>query len=79
MYHRKTAHRAPEPAKQAPPRVYTIVKTGIDTDRGFFPEPLCEGSYLSPTQARLEFERLAAAEREKLDDRYDGKECDENH
>ena len=49
---------------------YTIVSTGIDTDRGFFPDPSARGSYLSQARAREELERLIAGEKEELDDRY---------
>lgn len=59
--------------------VYTIVSTGVDADRGFFPDPSTRGSYLSLERAREELERLIAEEKEELDDRYDKEERGEDH
>lgn len=59
--------------------VYTIVRTGVDVDRGSFPGPAAEGSFFSPLRARKELQRLVCAEKEELDDRYDCEDQDEDH
>lgn len=59
--------------------VYTIVSTGADADRGFFPDPSTRGSYLSLVLAREELERLIIEEKDELDDRYDKEERGEDH
>lgn len=59
--------------------VYTIVSTGVDADRGFFPDPSTRGSYLSPERAREELERLIAEEKDELDDRYDKEDRGEDY
>lgn len=59
--------------------IYTIVSTGADADRGFFPDPSTRGSYLSPVRAREELERLIIEEKDELDDRYDKEERGEDY
>lgn len=59
--------------------IYTIVRTGIDVDRGSFPGPAAERSFFSPLRARKELQRLVCAEKEKLDDRYDCEDQDEDY
>lgn len=59
--------------------VYTIVRTGVDVDRGSFPGPAAEGSFFSPLRARKALQRLVCAEKEELDDRYDCEDQDEDH
>ncbi len=51
-------------------QIYTIVRTAIDEDRGFLPDPAIEGSYCSRTRALTNLERLIKAEKEELDERY---------
>lgn len=58
--------------------IYTIVLTGIDTDRGLFPDPSAAGSYLSLDRARAELERLISEKKETLDGRYDCEERGED-
>lgn len=58
--------------------VYTIIRTGADADRGSFPAPMTEGSFLSPLRARAELQKLICAEKEGLDGRYDCEDQDEN-
>ncbi len=43
--------------------IYTIVRTGIDVDRGSFPGPAAERSFFSPLRARKELQRLVCAEK----------------
>ena len=59
--------------------IYTIVRTGIDVDRGSFPGPAAERSFFSPLRDRKELQRLVCAEKEKLDDRYDCEDQDEDY
>ena len=59
--------------------IYTIVRTGIDVDRGSFPGPAAERSFFSPLRARKELQRLVCAEKETLDDRYDCEDQDEDY
>ncbi len=59
--------------------VYTIVSTGADADRGFFPDPSTRGSYLSLERAREELERLIIEEKDELDDRYDKEDRGEDY
>ncbi len=59
--------------------VYTIVSTGVDADRGFFPDPSTRGSYLSLKRAREELERLIIEEKDELDDRYDKEDRGEDY
>lgn len=58
--------------------IYTIVSTGIDTDRGFFPDPSARGSYLSQARAREELERLIIEEKKELDDNYNAEDRGED-
>ncbi len=51
--------------------IYTIVATGADADRGFFPDPEVRGSYRSIEAARTELAQQIKRERLELDDRYD--------
>lgn len=60
-------------------KVYTIVSTGADADRGFFPDPSTRGSYLSLKRAREELERLVIEEKDELDDRYDKEDRGEDY
>jgi len=78
MY-RRSVKPAPveEPVKEV--KVYTIIRTGIDADRGYFPDPQSEGSFLSLRRARAELQKLVRAEKDELDDRYDSEECCEDH
>ena len=59
--------------------IYTLVSTGVDTDRGYFPAPEAKGSYLSMERARMELNKLVNAEKKELDSRYDGEERSEDH
>lgn len=59
--------------------IYTIVRTGVDVDRGSFPGPAAERSFFSPLQAKKELQRLVCAEKEDLDGRYDCEKQDEDH
>lgn len=59
--------------------IYTIVRTGVDVDRGSFPGPAAESSFFSPLRAKKELQRLVCAEKEELDDRYDCEKQDEDH
>lgn len=52
-------------------KVYTILRIAADSDRALFPGPQTRGSYLSPSRAQLELEKVIAEERAKLDARYD--------
>ena len=55
--------------------VYTVVCTSADADRGSFPEPWTEGSYLLRSRAVEQLNRLADAEKKTLDtNRYDREE-----
>ena len=75
MYHRGTGAEGPGRAVT----VYTIVRTGTDADRGCFPPPQAEGSYLSPQRAKAELQKLVKAEKEDLDSRYDSEEAGEDY
>lgn len=78
MYRRGSgAADAGEPILEIP--VYTIVRTGTDSDRGLFPGPQTEGSFLSLRRARAELKKMIEAEKDELDDRYDSMECGEDH
>lgn len=59
--------------------IYTIVTTGIDTDRGFFPDPAAGGSFLSLKRARAELNRLVEVEKETLSERYDCEDRGEDY
>ena len=59
--------------------IYTIISTGADADRGEFPVPQVQGSYLSVQRAREELDRLVEEEKEGLDGRYDCEERSEDH
>ena len=58
--------------------VYTIVRTSADADRGFFPDPSSEGSYLSLHRAREKLQELIREAKEELDGRYDCEEQNED-
>lgn len=60
-------------------RLYTIVRTGADADRGYFSDPQSEGSFLSLPRAQMEFQRLVEAEKNELDSRYDSEEQGEEY
>lgn len=53
------------------PTLYTILKTSVDADRGLFPDPSAEGSYLSIEKAREKMAELVELEEVSLDSRYD--------
>lgn len=75
---RRSVETAPQiDSKEA--TVYTIVRTSADADRGSFPEPMTEGSFLSLPRAKAELQKLICAEKETLDARYDCEDQDENH
>ena len=78
MY-RRSVKTAPveEPKKEV--KIYTIVRTGIDADRGSFPNPQSEGSFLSLRRAKAELQKLIRAEKDELDDRYDSQEHGEDY
>lgn len=60
-------------------KIYTIIRTGVDAEKGDFPEPQSEGSFLSFLRAKAELRKLVTAEKDELDDRYDCEEYDENY
>lgn len=62
-----------------PVMIYTIVATGIDVDRGNFPEPEAKGSYLSEARAREKLHEFIEAEKEELDSRYDQEDYSETY
>lgn len=59
--------------------IYTIVITGVDADRGSFPDPIIHGSYASKEIANEVMDDLIVSEKESLDDRYNREERDEYH
>lgn len=59
--------------------IYTIVRTGTDADRGLFPDPQTEGSFLSRLKAHMELQKLIDAEKAGLDSRYDCEESGEDY
>ena len=60
--------------------IYSIVRTAIDTDRGFFPDPAAMGSYLSRERAHNELRRLVAEEKLTLDaERYNAQDSGEDY
>lgn len=59
-------------------RIYSIIGTRIDLDRGYFPDPILYGSYLSSAQAHRVMESLIEKEKKTLDDRYDMENTEEN-
>ena len=78
MYrHGPDAAGAGEPILEVP--IYTIIRTGTDSDRGLFPGPQTEGSFLSWWRARVELNKLIEAEKDELDYRYDSMESSEDH
>lgn len=60
-------------------KIYTLVSTGVDADRGFFPDPDAKGSYLSLSRARAELARLVDAEKKELTASYNCEESSEDH
>lgn len=60
-------------------KIYTIVSTGVDVDRGLFPDPQAHGSYLDILRAREELDRLIEATKKELDERYDYEKRSEDH
>lgn len=52
-------------------KIYNIIGTKTDLDRGHFPDPILYGSYLSNEQAHHVMEALIEKEKKTLDDRYD--------
>ncbi len=54
--------------------VYTIVSSGVDLHRGFFPTPEAEGTYISLESAQKELDRLITMRKTELDDRYNREE-----
>lgn len=55
-------------------KIYTIVHTATDIDKGVFQSPCASASYLSLAAAQAEMERQIADERDQLDASYD---CEE--
>ena len=51
-------------------KFYTIIRSGIDIDRGSFPTPSVEGCCYDAAYARKRLKELVAAEKERLGDRY---------
>ena len=58
--------------------VYTIIRSGVDEDRGSFPAPCAEVSFFSRDNARDKLAELIAEEKANLDPRYDHVEEDED-
>lgn len=58
--------------------IYTIVSTGVDINRGDFPEPQAEGSFLDLQKARDKLNRLIEKKKKELDKRYDREERTED-
>lgn len=54
--------------------IYTVLLTGVDVEREFFPDPEALGSYLSRERARKEMWRMAKEEDEIADSRYNGRD-----
>lgn len=54
--------------------IYTIVRSGCDMDRGAFPEPTAEGSYLVKDAAIKELDRLVEEEKKVISPRFDHEE-----
>ena len=54
--------------------IYTVLLTGVDVDREFFPNPEVLGSYLSLERARKEMWRMVKEEDEIADSRYNGRD-----
>ena len=52
-------------------KIYTIVHTATDIDKGVFLSPCASASYLSLATAQVEMERQIVDERDRLDARYD--------
>ena len=52
-------------------KIYTIVHTSVDADRGSFPDPLGMGSYTDQQTARDELWRLVEKEKEEMDIHFD--------
>ena len=78
---REYPQRKPLPVENAGEsvRIFTIIRTGADTDRCCFPPPQSEGSYLSLPHALRELQRLIEVEKERLDKRYDSEESGEDY
>lgn len=62
------------PAHKVPAEAYTIVKTAVNADCGFFPDPFSWGCYLSLDLARDRLSELIAEEKKTLSDRYNKEE-----
>lgn len=60
--------------QEAGTKIYTIVATGVDVDRGYFPNPSARGSYLSLPKAREELARMIAEEQQELNERYNAED-----
>ena len=73
MY-RQSGHKTGKEQVYRRIRLYTIVRTGADADRGYFSDPQSEGSFLSQPFARIAFQQLVDDEKETLDSRYDSEE-----
>ena len=52
-------------------KIYTIVHTSVDADRGSFPDPLGMGSYTDQQTAQDELWRLVEKEKEEMDIHFD--------
>lgn len=55
-------------------KIYTVVHTATDIDKGVFQPPCASASYLSLAAAQVEMKRQIADERDRLDASYD---CEE--
>ncbi len=63
--------------------IFTIIRTSVDADRGSFPPPMAEGSYLDIIPARARLRQLVDEEKENMEIHFDKElyreESDENY
>lgn len=71
MYRRSVKASAPPEAPAGEMLVYTIVRTSVDAERGSFPSPMTEGSFLDIETARAELRRLVEKEKEEMEIHFD--------
>lgn len=58
--------------------IYTIIHTSVDADKGSFPDPSAEGSYLTLTAAQNAMWKLIEEEKEHMEIPFDQEEyCEE--
>ena len=70
----------PKTRKRGSMKIYVIVHSGCDADRGIFTDPFVEGAFSEELEAAEELERLISEEKERLDlSRFDTEEQDETH